>query len=442
MNASTIGYAKPRKVSRRRPAWRSVLFALQHVIVMYTGCVAVPFVFGAALGLDKDTIATLVNADLLLAGLITVLQAVGIKRVLGARMPVVAGASFTAVTPMIVIGQEYGLSAVYGAMIAAGIFGILIAVPFSRITRFFPPVVRGVAITMIGLSLISNAVGMITGDGQPAGGPLALAGGVILLIIGLMRFASGFLAQAAVLIALVVGTIAASFMSMTDFSGVADSPWFGLPHIFLFGVPTFPVAAIVSMCIVMLVIFTESTAYMLAVGEATGRPATPGDISRGLAADGVSSLFAGFLTSFPDTIFAQNVSLIRMTGVTSRRVVALAGTFLIVLGCVPKMGEIVASLPGPVLGAVSLVMFATVAGVGISTIAEVDFRGNDNLLIVSLSLGIGIIPVVAPQVYEGLPPDIRIIFGGAITSTVIVAFLLNLLFNHLPFSNRQKVVTE
>jgi xanthine permease len=444
MSTDTLSSTKPpsRPDEERMPAWRMALFGLQHVLVMYTGCVTVPLVFGQSLGLATSTVAALVNADLLVAGVITIVQAVGLGRVLGARMPVVAGASFTAVTPMILIGKEYGLSAVYGAMIAAGVFGILVAVPFSRLLRFFPPIVRGAAVTMIGLSLIGNSVTMIFGDGSAGGGRLALAGGVILLIVALMRYGRGMLAQSAVLIALVLGTGVAGLMSLTDFSGVGPAAWLGFPRLFLFGAPTFPIAAIVSMCLVMLVIYTESTAYLLAVSETSGRRVSPGDLSRALAADGASSLLAGFLTSFPDTIFAQNVSLVRMTGITSRRVVGVAGAILVAFGLVPKMGEVVASLPEPVIGAVSLVMFATVAGVGISTIAKVDFSGTDNLLIVSLAVGIGMIPIVAPNVYAGLPSAAQIILGGAITSTVIVAFVLNLAFHHLvPGQSRKRDLT-
>ncbi|WP_110336427.1 nucleobase:cation symporter-2 family protein [Prauserella flavalba] len=428
---TTRAESPPGPASPRLSPWRTFLFGLQHVLVMYTGCVAVPLVFGEALDLRQSTIATLVNADLLVAGIVTVIQAAGIGKLLGARMPVVAGASFTAVTPMILIGEEYGLSAVYGAMIAAGIFGVLVAVPFAKLIRFFPPIVRGAAVTMIGLSLIGKAVSMIFGDAPAGGAPLALAAGVVLTIVALMRYGRGLLAQSAVLIALVFGTIAAALLSMTDFSAVGSADWLGLPSVFLFGTPTFPIPGIVSMCLVMLVIYTESTAYLLSVSETTGTPAESKRLSRGLAADGVSSVLAGFLTSFPDTVFAQNVSLVRMTGVTSRRVVVVAGGILIALGLVPKMGEVVASLPGPVIGAVSLVMFATVAGVGIATIAKADFSGNDNLLIVSLAMGVGMIPIVAPDVYDGLPSAVKIILGGAITSTVIVAFVLNLVFNHL-----------
>ncbi|WP_068019067.1 nucleobase:cation symporter-2 family protein [Nocardia mexicana] len=408
-----------------------MVFGLQHVLVMYTGCIAVPLVFGAALGLDKTTIATLVNADLLVAGVVTIVQAVGVGKLLGARMPVVAGASFTAVNPMILIGQEYGLSAVYGAMIAAGIFGLLIAVPFARLLRFFPPIVRGAAITMIGLSLIGNAVTMVFGDRSPDGARLGLAVGVIVVIVALMRYGRGILAQSAVLVALVLGTLAAAGMSMTDFGGVGSAGWLGLPDPFVFGAPQFPIAGIASMCLVMLVIYAESTAYLLSISETTGQPAGRAQLARGLAADGASALLAGFLTSFPDTIFAQNVSLVRITGVVSRAVTAVAGVFLVVLGLVPKMGEVVASLPGPVIGAVSLVMFATVAGVGIATIAQAELARNDNLLIVSLAMGVGMIPIVAPQIYAELPSAAKIVLGGAITSTVLVAFVLNLIFNHL-----------
>ncbi|MBF6172052.1 nucleobase:cation symporter-2 family protein [Nocardia blacklockiae] len=417
--------------------WRTALFGVQHVLVMYAGCVTVPLVFGEALGLAKSTIAVLVNADLLVAGVITVVQAAGLGRLLGARMPVVVGASFTALTPMILIGQEYGLSAVYGAMIAAGLFGILVAVPFSRLIRFFPPVVRGAAVTMIGLSLIGNSVTMIFGD-RPAGGSrLALAAGIVLLVVALMRYGRGLPAQSAVLIALLLGTGVAALLSMTDFAGVGAAGWFGVPRLFLFGAPTFPIAGIISMCLVMLVIFTETTAYLLAVSETTGEPVGPARLARGLAADGLSALLAGPLTSFPDTVFAQNVSLVRMTGVTSRRVVGVAGGLLVALGLMPKMGEIVASLPDVVIGSVSLVMFATVAGVGIATVSKVDFAVGGNLLIVSLAMGIGMIPIVSPDVYSGLPSAAKIIFGGAVTSTVVVAFVLNLVFHHLtPLSRR------
>jgi uric acid transporter len=420
------------------PPGRLFVLGLQHVLVMYAGCVAVPLIVGSALELDTSTIGLLVNADLIVAGVITLIQTLGIGSILGVRLPVVTGATFAAVTPMILIGQNYGLQGVYGSMIASGVFGLLIAVPFARIIRFFPPIVTGSVITIIGLSLIAAAAGLIAGNDSTAPqygdlGHLALAGGIVLLIVLITRFVRGFLSQIAVLTGLVVGALVAIPMGLTDFSGVADAPWFGIATPFAFGPPQFPIAGVISMCVVMLVIFAESMADMLAVSEMTGRPLGPGQLARGLAADGLSGVLGGALNSFPDTIFAQNVGLIEITKVRSRFVPAVAGGLLLLLGLVPKFGEVVASLPGPVVGGAGLVMFATVTAIGIRTLHKVRFEGTNNLMIVAVSLGVGMLPVVAPSFYAKMPSTVEIIVGSSITSCVIVAFLLNLLFNHLPW---------
>ncbi|MFJ5102142.1 nucleobase:cation symporter-2 family protein [Streptomyces sp. NPDC088554] len=425
----------PHPVDQLLPPARLGLLGIQHVLVMYTGCVTVPLVFGGAAGLDTSTIGLLINADLLVAGLITLLQALGIGRFLGVRLPVVAGATFAAVTPMILIAGEYGLPAVYGSMIAAGIFGLLVAVPFARAVRFFPPLVSGTVITVIGLSLIGVAAGLITGPDPTAKdyaapGHLALAGGIVLLIVAVGRFARGLLAQLGVGLGLAVGTLVAVPLGLTDFSSVGRADWFGVSSPFHFGTPEFPVAAVLSMCVVMLVIFTESTADMLAVGRMTGRPLTPRDLARGLAADGMSGVLGGIMNGFPDTVFAQNVGLVGMTKVRSRYVAAVAGGILILLGLVPKLGEIVASLPGPVIGGAGLVMFATVTAVGIDILRTVEFEGTGNLLIVAVSLGVGMLPVAAPTIYHAFPAWFQIIAGSAITSAALSAFLLNLLFHH------------
>ncbi|GAA1307748.1 nucleobase:cation symporter-2 family protein [Pseudonocardia xinjiangensis] len=435
-DAQAIGGKSP--VDEVPPAGRLLVLGVQHVLVMYAGCVAVPLIVGSALNLDTRTIGLLVNADLVVAGIITLIQTLGIGKILGVRLPIVTGATFTAVTPMILIGQNFGLVGIYGSMIVSGIFGLLIAVPFSRIIRFFPPVVTGSVITIIGLSLISAAAGLIAGSDSTAPDygavpGLALAGGIVLLIVLITRFVRGFIGQIAVLTGLVVGALVAIPMGLTDFSGVATAPWFGVSTPFLFGAPQFPLAGVISMCVVMLVIFAESTADMLAVSETIGEPLTPARIARGLAADGFSGVLGGVLNSFPDTIFAQNVGLVQLTGVRSRFVPAVAGAILLLLGLVPKFGEVVASLPGPVVGGAGLIMFATVTAVGIRTLHKVRFDGTNNLMIVAVSIGIGMLPVVAPSFYEKLPATFGIIVGSSITSCVIVAFLLNLLFNHLPW---------
>ncbi|KUL39902.1 nucleobase:cation symporter-2 family protein [Actinoplanes awajinensis] len=421
-------------VDQMLPFGRLAVLGLQHVLVMYAGCVAVPLIVGGALKLDGSTIAILVNADLFVAGVITVVQSFGIWKIFGVRLPVVAGATFTALNPMILIGAKYGMPAVYGAILVSGVFGLLIAKPFAKVIHLFPPLVTGTVITIIGLSLIDAGAGLIAGNNEDAPGygslsHLALAGAIVLLIILLNRFTTGFLASLSVLIGLVAGIVAASFMGLVDFSGVGDADWFGLARPFYFGAPEFQAAAIVSMCIVMLVIFVESTADMIAVGEAVEKPPTENDIARGLAADGLSGVLAGVFNSFLDTAFAQNVGLVQVTRVRSRFVVTAAGVILVALGLIPKLGEIIAAVPGPVIGAAALVMFATVTAVGIRSLRRVEFDGTQNLLIIAVSLGVGMIPVVAPNFYEKMPDELQIIFGSSITTTVIVVFLLNLLFN-------------
>lgn len=434
-------------VDRRPSPGRLAAFGFQHVLVMYTGCVTVPLVFGGAAGLDISTIGLLINADLLVAGVITLIQSLGIGKVLGVRLPVVTGATFASVTPMILIQGEYGMRAVYGSMLAAGLFGLLMAVPFARLVRYFPPLVSGVVITVIGLSLIGVAAGLITGNDPKAadyasGTRLALAAGVIVFIVLFSRFVKGFAGQIGILIALVVGTAVAVPLDLTDFSGVSDADWLGLATPFHFGSPEFPVSAVVSMCVVMLVIFTESTATMLAVGEATGRPLTDKDLARGLAADGLSGVLGGAMNSFPDTLFSQNVGLIRLTRVSSRYVTAVAGGILVALGLVPRLGEFVAALPGPVVGAAALVLFATVTMVGVNTLRRVDLDRGQNLTIAAVALGIGLLPEMSEGIYAKFPSWVQIVFGSGITAAAFTAFLLNLLFHHTPWGREPEAEGE
>ncbi|MEO7373959.1 MAG: nucleobase:cation symporter-2 family protein [Terrimesophilobacter sp.] len=417
------------------PTPRLLTLGIQHLVIMYAGAVAVPLIVGGALQLPTSTIALLVSADLLISGAFTIVQSVGIGKILGVRLPVVTGATFTVLTPMIIIAQQYGLQAVYGAMIVSGVFGVLIAKPFSMMIRFFPPLVAGTVIMIIGLSLIGADVSLIAGNDPKAPGyaglpGITLAAIVVLLIILITRFFRGFIGQIAVLLAIVLGTLIAFPMGLADFSAVGDASWAGFSGFLFFGPPKFEAAAIISMCIVMLVTFTESTADMLAVAEIVDKPLKPNDLARGLATDGLSAVFGGFMNAFPDTSFAENVGLVEMTKVRSRWVVAVCGVILMLMGFIPKLGVVIASLPSPVIGGAATVMFAMVAAVGIRTLHKASFKNNQNMLIVAVSLSFGMIPTVAPTFYSKFPNEFQVIFGSGITATVIVVFILNLVFNH------------
>ncbi|MEV0700256.1 nucleobase:cation symporter-2 family protein [Saccharopolyspora sp. NPDC050389] len=416
-------------------AGRLFSFGLQHALVMYAGAIAVPLVFGEGAGLDTKTVGMLINADLLVAGIVTLIQGLGVGRLLGARLPLVTGGSFVCITPMIMIAHEYGLPAVWGSMLVSGLFGLAIAFPFARALRYFPPLVSGIVITVVGLALLGVVPGMIAGD-DPASADyarvdhLALAAGAVFFVVVLRRFTRGFIAQVSVLLALAGGTLAAIPMGITDFSGLGGADWFGVVTPLHFGAPEFPVAGILSMCVVMLVVFAESTAQMIAVSEAVDKPLGDRDLARGLAADGLSGVLGGAMNSFPDTVFAGNVGLTIMTGVRSRYVTAVAGMFMIVLGAIPKLGEFIAALPEPVIGGISLLNFATVTAVGVNILRRAGLDRGDNLLIAAVSIGVGMLPVVAPEIYHRFPGWWQLIFGSPSVAALIVAFTLNLAFHH------------
>jgi OHCU decarboxylase len=345
------------------------------------------------------------------------------------------------VSPMIAIGLAAGggtdgLLVIYGSVIVAGIFTFLIAPYFSKLIRFFPPVVTGTVITIIGIALLPVAAADAAGGAGPtlnATDPknMAYALGTLALIVLIQRLFRGFMATVAVLVGLVVGTLVAFAFGDAHFEAVGQAAWVGVTTPFYFGVPKFAFAAIVSMIVVMLITAVETTGDVFATGEIVEKRIVSGDIARALRADGLATTIGGILNSFPYTCFAENVGLVRLTRIKSRYVVATAGLIMILLGLIPKAGALVAGIPHPVLGGAALAMFATVAVVGIQTLTRVDFHDHRNVVIVSTSLGLALYVTAVPDVAKAVPEWAQIIFGSGITLGSITAILLNLVFHHL-----------
>ncbi|NEB78242.1 purine permease [Streptomyces sp. SID14478] len=418
------------------PARQLAAFGLQHVLAMYAGAVAVPLIVGGAMKLSPADLAYLITADLLVCGVATLIQCVGVWR-FGIRLPIVQGCTFAAVSPMVLIGTTGGgLPAIYGAVIVAGLAMMLLAPVFGRLLRFFPPLVTGTVILIIGLSLLPTAGTWAAGGagakdfGEPKN--LALAAFVLALVLGVQRFAPPALSRIAVLIGIVAGTALAIPTGFTDFGAVGDADWVGISTPFHFGAPQFHGAAIVSMLIVALVTMTETTGDFIAVGELTDRPVDPRSLADGLRADGFSTVLGGVFNTFPYTAFAQNVGLVGMTKVRSRWVVAVAGGILVLLGLLPKLGAVIAAIPSPVLGGAGLVMFGTVAASGLRTLSKVEFEGNGNLTVVAVSVAIGVLPVGVPTLYAKFPDWFQTVMDSGISAGCLTAIALNLLFNHLP----------
>jgi OHCU decarboxylase len=421
------------------PPGRLAVYGVQHVLAFYAGAVIVPILLAAAIGLEGDDLVYLIQADLFTCGVASIIQSIGFWKV-GVRLPLLQGVTFTAVAPMIAIGNAQGggidgLLAIYGAVIVAGAVSFLGAPYFSRLLWLFPPVVTGTVITVIGIALLPVAAQQ-AGGGDPTADDfgslqnLWLAAFTLVVIVLIYKFFRGrFLATVAVLVGLVIGTIVSAIVGVPDFGGVADADVLGITTPFYFGTPTFVLTAILSMILVMFITAVETTGDVFATGEIVDKPIGREDVERAVRADGLATTLGGVLNSFPYTCFAENVGLVRLTRVKSRYVVATAGLVMILLGLFPKIGAIVAAIPSAVLGGAALVMFGTVAVIGIQTLTRVDFHDDRNVIIIAVSVGLALVPVAFPTFFRNFDEDLQIIFGSGITLGSLSAILLNVLMN-------------
>jgi uric acid transporter len=435
MQPKAIEAGQVHPVDERLPAGQLLTLGIQHVLVMYAGAVAVPLIIGSALKLPKDQVAFLISADLFACGIATLIQTLGLW-IFGIRLPVIMGCTFASVGPMIAIGTDpsLGILDIFGATIAAGAIGIIISPMIGKLLRFFPPVVVGTVIAVIGLSLMEVGINWAAGGvGNPDyGNPvyLGLSLLVLMLILLINKFGRGFIANISVLLGIVAGFAIALALGRVNLGGVTSAPWVGFPMPFHFGLPVFHILPIATMVIVMFVTFIESTGMFLAVGDMVDRPVNQQTLVRGLRVDGLGTMIGGIFNSFPHTSFSQNVGLIGVTGVKSRFVCATGGVILVSLGLFPKMAQMVASVPAFVLGGAGIVMFGMVAANGIKVLSKVDFvKNHHNLFIVAVSVGFGLVPVVSPHFFAKLPPALAPILHSGILLASVSAVILNLIFN-------------
>jgi NCS2 family nucleobase:cation symporter-2 len=441
---SAAAGAKPsaRPEDQRLPLASTFAYGFQHVLTMYGGIIAPPLIIGAAAGMSSQDIGLLIAACLFVGGLATILQTIGVP-FFGSQLPLVQGVSFAGVSTMVaIVHGGGGIQAVFGSVIAASLIGLLITPLFSKIIRFFPPVVTGTVITTIGLTLMPVAANWAMGGNSksPDYGSMAnigLAAVTMAIVLLLSKVGNAAISRLSILLAMVLGTAIAFAFGMADFSKVSQGEIVAFPTPFAFGPPTFEIAAIISMLIVILVTLTETSADIIAVGDIVGTKVDAKRIGNGLRADMLSSAVSPLFNSFTQSAFAQNVGLVAITGVKSRFVVSAGGLILVVLGLLPVLGRVVASVPTPVLGGAGVVLFGTVAASGIRTLAKVEYRNNMNLIIVAASLGFGMIPIAAPTFYDKFPSWFSTIFHSGISSAAVMAILLNLLFNHVKAGNSE-----
>jgi NCS2 family nucleobase:cation symporter-2 len=431
------------------PAPKLLAFGFQHVLVMYAGAVAVPLIIGRALKLPPEQVALLINADLFACGIATLIQSFGAGPYFGIRLPVMMGVTFAAVSPMIAMANnpDLGILGIFGSVIAAGIFTMLVAPFISRLLPFFPRVVTGTIILMIGISLMRVGVNWAAGASAPNlpgygdSTHLAVAAFVMAVILLITKYVKGFFGNIAVLVGIVAGCVVAVALGKMSFTKVANANWFDIIVPFQFGIPKFDFIAIVTMCIVMIVVMIESAGMFLALGEMTGKTVKQDDMTRGLRTDGLGTFIGGIFNTFPYTSFSQNVGLVGVTGIRSRYVCVVGGLIMLTMGVLPKLGALVESVPLFVLGGAGIVMFGMVAATGVRILADVDYKKNrNNMFVVAISIGFGMIPLVAPDFFKSLPKSLDPLLHSGILLSAISALGLNLYCNG--FKNEEASLDE
>ncbi|WP_373893064.1 nucleobase:cation symporter-2 family protein [Virgibacillus sp. CBA3643] len=411
---------------------RTAALGFQHVLAMYAGAILVPLIVGDALGFTSEQLTYLVGIDIFMCGVATILQ-VFHNRFFGIGLPVVLGCTFTAVGPMIAIGGEFGITAIYGAIIVSGIFVLVISQFFGKLVRFFPPIVTGTVVMIIGLTLIPTAItNMGGGEGAADFGSMAnlsLAFGTLVCIILLYRYTKGFIRSISILLGLTAGTVAAMLMGKVDFSAIQEASLFHIVQPFYFGMPTFEWSAILTMILVAMVSLVESTGVYFATGDIVEKDLSEEDLSNGYRAEGLAIFLGGIFNAFPYTAFSQNVGLMQMTGVKSIRVIMVAGLMLVTLGLVPKVAAITTIIPTAVLGGAMIAMFGMVIAQGIKMLGGVISQTPGNAMVVACSVGMGMGVTVVPELFQHFPAGIQILTSNGIVAGSITAIVLNIVFN-------------
>jgi len=422
-NDSIVRYG----INDEPPLSEAIPLGIQHLLAMFLSTVALPLVIAGAIGLGQSETTFIVQMALLVAGVATIVQVYSVGPV-GSRLPIVMGTSAIFVTPLIDIGNSFGIAAIFGAVIVAAPVEIVIGYFYDDLRSLFPPLVTGVVVMLVGLTLVPTAIQYSAGGpGAETYGDLAnlgVAGVVFLIAVLFNQYFDNFLSVASVLIAVVVGYLMAAPLGLLDLSGVADAGWVAVPMPLEFGVEFHPSAIVIAA-------FAYVVTSMETIGDVEGttgtvsRRATSEEMRGGLLADGVMSMIAGVFNAFPNTSFSQNVGLIGFTGVASKFVVAICGGFLVVLGLIPKVAAIVSAMPEPVLGGAAIVLFGMIFSIGLRLVAQNVELTQRNLTISASSIVLGLGVEVQSDALAQFPDDLQVLLGSGLLVGGVTALVLN-----------------
>lgn len=414
---------------------KKVLFGLQHIFAAFGGIIVVPLVIATSLGFDSKITTALISASILGSGLATIIQAKGIGKV-GARVACIMGTDFTFVSPAISVGSVLGLPGIIGATILGSLFEVILSFFIKPLMKFFPPLVTGTVVALIGLTLLPVSIDWAAGGVGSANYAslenLAVAMFVLVVTLLLNNYGKGMISSASILIGIVVGYIVCIPLGLVDFNPVKEASWLSFPKILEFGV-TFNAKAVMAFIPAYFVATIGTVGCLKAIGETSNIDIGDKRVAAGVLSDGVGSALGGLVGSCPNTSFSQNIGIISLTKVASRHVAVMAGILLVILGFLPKVAAIITGIPNPVLGGVGIMMFGTVAAAGIRTLSNIKLTER-NLLIIAISMGLGLGVTFRPDVIHNLPEAIRMIFSSGISTGTIAALILNAVLKENPTS--------
>lgn len=417
-----------------RPPLRETVFAaLQHLLAIFVAIITPPLITANAIQLDQETTSFLVSMSLMVSGVATFIQCRRLGKI-GCGLLCIQGTSFSFIGPIITAGLAGGLPAIFGATVAGSVVEMFVSRILKYARRIITPLVSGIVVTLIGMSLIK--VGIISCGGGDASAPdfgslqnIGIALMVLVLIIIFNRSSNRFLRMGSIVIGLIVGYAVSWWLGMVDFSSIQSYAGINYPQPFKYGL-SFDFSSILGLGLVYLITSIEAygdiTANSLISEEPVEGETFIQRAEGGILADGFNSMIAGlFFSSFPNSIFAQNNGMIQLTGVASRYVGYFIAALLIILGVFPAIGNVFSLMPAPVLGGATLLMFGTVAAAGIRIIASQTINRKATL-VMAISFAMGLSVEMVPDILKQLPDSLQSIFSSGITTGGLTAIITNM----------------
>ncbi len=419
---------------KKLPLNQSIPLGIQHVLAMFAGNITVPIIIAGIFGQTPEQKIFLIQMALFVAGVATVIQTVGYGRI-GSRLPIIQGTSF-AFIPVMAPFAKAGLGAVFTAAFIGGIFQMWIGRILKPIRHLFPPLVTGIVVLMIGISLLKVGFMYAGGGGwllnnKPEvfgnSNHLIISFTVLIVALWANQKGKGMVSSASILIGMVAGYIVAMMMGMVNYGKIAGADWFAFPMPLQYGIDFVP-GAIILMLFMAVVTTIETIGDISAttMGGAS-REATDKELSGGIMADGLGTAFGSLFNAMPNTSYSQNAGLVAFTGVISRHVGTVAGVILILMGLFPKLGGIIAAMPESVIGGAAIIMFGLITSAGIKLVAQSEMSQR-NLLILGLSLSFGIGMSLLPQFVAHIPDfgiSLKLLLTTGLIPAGMLAFILN-----------------